>query len=121
MAGRPGRSGGHNRLPVELHLARGTFRPDRHILPRPMAPISEADRRRTLRGLPSLSRRIAVDLLARFEGWDASALETLRAYAMSCHRLDALHQGAAGGSPELSREIRANLALLAALGLETKR
>ena len=30
MAGRPGRSGGHNRLPVEVHLLRGTFNATRH-------------------------------------------------------------------------------------------
>src|SRR5688572_21227845 len=30
MAGRPGRSGGHNQIPVEAHLVRGTFNPTRH-------------------------------------------------------------------------------------------
>lgn len=30
MAGKPGRSGGRNRVPVEEHLLRGTFRPARH-------------------------------------------------------------------------------------------
>jgi hypothetical protein len=30
MAGKPGRSGGHNRLSVEQHLLRGTFNPTRH-------------------------------------------------------------------------------------------
>ena len=30
MAGRPGRSGGHNKLSLEAHLLRGTFNPTRH-------------------------------------------------------------------------------------------
>jgi len=30
MPGVKGRSGGHNKIPVALHLARGTFRPARH-------------------------------------------------------------------------------------------
>ena len=30
MAGTKSRSGGRNRLPVDLHLARGTYRADRH-------------------------------------------------------------------------------------------
>jgi hypothetical protein len=30
MAGRPGRSGGHNRLDPATHLLRGTFNPTRH-------------------------------------------------------------------------------------------
>lgn len=30
MAGRPGRSGGANRIPVADHLTRGTYRRDRH-------------------------------------------------------------------------------------------
>ncbi len=30
MAGRPGRSGGHNRLSAEEHALRGTWRRDRH-------------------------------------------------------------------------------------------
>src|SRR5262245_11462489 len=30
MAGQPGRSGGHNRIPIAEHLRRGTFRVGRH-------------------------------------------------------------------------------------------
>ena len=30
MSGRPGRSGGHNRLSLETHVLRGTFNPTRH-------------------------------------------------------------------------------------------
>ena len=30
MAGRPGRSGGHNRLSLATHVIRGTFNPTRH-------------------------------------------------------------------------------------------
>ena len=38
MAGRPGRSGGHNRLSVEAHLLRGTFNPSRHARPASTGP-----------------------------------------------------------------------------------
>src|SRR5262245_57678848 len=31
MSGKPGRSGGHNRISIEEHLRRGTFRPVRHL------------------------------------------------------------------------------------------
>ena len=40
MAGKPGRSGGWNRLPVEQHVFRGTYRRDRHG-PKP-GPLSAA-------------------------------------------------------------------------------
>jgi hypothetical protein len=40
MAGRPGRFGGHNRLPVDAHILRGTFNATRHgKLPAPSGPV----------------------------------------------------------------------------------
>ena len=38
MPGRPGRSGGSNRLPLEAHLARGTFRATEHAHRMPAGP-----------------------------------------------------------------------------------
>jgi hypothetical protein len=121
MAGVPGRSGGHNRLPVEAHILRGTFRPDRHgaRLQQPSAPISAADRQRTLRGLSSTARRLATALLDNYDNWDAASLETLRQYVLSCDRLRALEQ--ASVTSMLYRELRANLGLLKALNLEAER
>jgi len=118
MSGVAGRSGGHNRLSVEQHVFRGTFVPSRHgRRPEPTTgPVSAADRRRTLKGLSPAARRLAAALLETFEGWDVAALQTLRSYALSCDRLAALE--AAGASSALYREVRANLALLAALHLE---
>lgn len=36
MAGRPGRSGGHNRISLEAHVLRGTFNPTRHAPETPL-------------------------------------------------------------------------------------
>ena len=81
MAGVPGRSGGHNRKSVAEHIEAGTYRRDRHgVSTAPAAPVSETDRRRTLQGLTPVARRLAVQLLEAFTGWDASSLQTLRAY-----------------------------------------
>ena len=38
MAGRPGRSGGHNRISLEAHVLRGTFNPTRHPARIPTGP-----------------------------------------------------------------------------------
>lgn len=38
MAGRPGRSGGSNRIPLEAHLVRGTFRATEHAHRMPVGP-----------------------------------------------------------------------------------
>jgi hypothetical protein len=126
MSGVAGRSGGHNKLPAEAHLLRGTFRPDRHAgAPSTEADrVSDAERRRALRGLSTTGRRQVTALLAEFEGWDSSSLSTLRAYALSCERLEQL-QAAVRRRKEvksmLYKEIRANLQLLKALALESAR
>lgn len=122
MAGVPGRSGGWNRLSADEHVIRGTFRRDRHaaIDDRPAAPTSAADRRRTLQGLNPEARRMAAALVDTYEGWDAAALTTLRAYALSCERLAVLQAAAGEDTRALHREIRSNLALLRALNLEAR-
>ncbi len=116
-------SGGANRLPVDLHLQRGTFRPDRHVVEdRPIVSTppaeraSGAPRRRTLAGLSGVARRIAVGLLDTYGQWDEASLRTLRSYAKSSQRLEEFE--AAGNAAEVRREARINLALLKALGLE---
>lgn len=123
MAGVPGRSGGQNRLSVEEHERRGTLRPARHLkpVPPPAAPVGAADRRRTLRGLSPTARRIASQLLAAFDGWDVSTLETLRAYALSCDRLEAMQTATTAPGTALYRELRINLQLQRALNLEQER
>jgi len=121
MAGVAGKSGGHNRLSLEAHVARGTFRADRHahLMPAaPVAPVPQADRRRVLEGLSAGPRRIAVSLLDAYGPWDAAHLETLRAYVLSCARLERLQREPGDDTRTLHRETRANLALLKALELE---
>jgi hypothetical protein len=87
MAGTPRRSGGSNRLNVEQHLSRSTFRPERHGVPSAgeTGPVSEKDRRPPLRGLPVGARRVAVRLLRNTRGGTPS-LEALRAYSLGCVR-----------------------------------
>ena len=87
----------------------------------PLVPVSEADRRRTLQGLSPGARRLAVQLLDGFTGWDASSLQTLRAYVLSCERLEALQSTSTTDSNDLAREVRVNLGLLRALNLEAGR
>ena len=122
MSGTRGHSGGHNKKSVEEHILNGTFRRDRHgASTAPAAPVSETDRRRTLEGLSPVARRLAVQLLEAFTGWDASCLHTLRAYVLSCERLEALQSTSTTDSQDLAREVRVNLGLLRALNLEAGR
>jgi hypothetical protein len=87
--------------------------------PAPAVGLSLAERRRVLKGLSGEAKRVAAEMVAGFDGWNEPALQTLRAYALSCARLETLQHG--GPSKELFSEIRANLALLKALDLETDR
>jgi hypothetical protein len=121
MAGVPGRSGGHNRKSVEHHVLLGTFRKDRHAgRVADVLPVSPTDRRRTLQGLTPGARRLAGQMLEQFAGWDASALVTLRAYALSCERLEALQSDGDTDGRDLAREVRMNLGLLRGLNLEVR-
>lgn len=122
MSGTKGHSGGANRLSIAEHLERGTLRPHRHLqpIPAPLPPLSVADRRRTLKGLPPTAHRIARGLLDTFDGWQIASLETLRAYSLSCARLELLQDTPTPGA-EIYRELRANLSLLTALNLEATR
>lgn len=123
MAGMPGRSGGHNRVSIEEHIRRGTFRPARHggRVDPPEIPVSEADRRRTLAGLSPEARRTASELLAAYSGWDAAGLATLRSYVLSLERLRRLEADPGDDAAALHREMRTTLNLLKALNLEAVR
>jgi hypothetical protein len=121
MAGVPGKSGGSNRLSLEAHQARGTFRKDRHAhltTASPLPPVAAADRRRVLEGLAAGPRRIAAALMGSHGPWDAASLETLRAYVLSCARLERLQREPGDDTRALHRETRCNLALLKSLELE---
>jgi hypothetical protein len=124
MSGTPGH-GGSNRLSLEAHRLRGTYKPSRHegrTDPEPAA-VSPAARRRTVDGLGPEAHRLVGALLRSYSGWDAATLTTLRSFALSCDRLRQLEQAhtPASDSRELYREIRANVMLLKMLNLEVAR
>jgi hypothetical protein len=109
-------SGGHNRLQAEVHriyraasrrvaTASGTIPPP--------APLSAADRRRTLADLAPEGRCIAAGLLDAYDGCDAASLTMLRLFAESAARLMAL-----ADDVERRREMRTYLALLKSLELD---
>lgn len=104
-----------NKLSVAEHLARGTFRRDRHaaVAPAPAVPLSVADRRRTLSGLGPEARRLASGVLDAFSDWHPAALTTLRLWAQSAERLAVM-----ADDDERRKETRTYLALLAALELD---
>lgn len=112
-------SGGHNAIPIREHLARGTFRADRHggKTDPQSVPVCAEDRARTLHGLSGDAWRVADELMTTFDDWHPAALEVLRSYALSCARLRDLQANGAD-AVEVHREARCNLSLLAALELD---
>jgi hypothetical protein len=120
MSGTPGHSGGANRKTADEHRWDATYRPDRaggYAAPSVATPVSAADRRRTLHGLPAEARRLALRLLTGFTGWDAAGLVTLRSYALAVDRLRQLEADAAADFREVRAETRRVLALLKMLNL----
>lgn len=115
-------SGGANRLPVQTHIQKGSYRADRHgprpVGPRPVEAVTASDRRRVLKGLGPVARGIAMRLLADLDGWNGSSLATLRSYALSCERLTALEAAGDADTRALHRELRVNVVLRKTLGLE---
>ena len=112
-------SGGHNAVSIAEHLARGSYRANRHSEraareSAEVVPVAAAERRRVLTGLPAEGRRVAAGLLDAYDGWDTASLATLRQYAISCARLAELTDDDA----ERRQEVRTNLALLKALELD---
>lgn len=99
--------GGHNKVSISEHLRKKTYRPSRHrrLMPSNTATqrhdingdpiderlcVSDAQRRRTLAGLPAGARRIAEDALDTYWDWPAEARSMLRSYALSMHRITVL-------------------------------
>jgi hypothetical protein len=113
VSGKPGRSGGRNRLTPSERLLRGTWRRSRHG--DPAAARAELERgglfstsgqvlqaasafglpvpaevpREVLAGLGDCGRSLAVDLFGRYDGWTAAKLIVLRELAATA---DALQQ-----------------------------
>jgi hypothetical protein len=105
---------------LEDHVLRGTFRPDRHAGQTPPSPlpVSDADRRFALQGLPRVARKIASRLLEQYTDWNMANLDHLRNFALSCARLRTLQAADPAPSPELARELRNNERLYKLLNLE---
>ena len=115
MAGQRNRSGGANALSIEEHKARGSFRADRHDHLKPAPSRREAsltDRRRVFEGFPPPARRLAAQWFERYQGWTPALVELLRAYVLSCARLEALQRTPNDDTRALHKEVRTNLALL---------
>lgn len=123
MTGVARRSGAWNRKSLAEHKLAGTFRPDKHghllAQDRPPAPVSLAARRRVLKGLPLHAGRVARALLEAYDGWNIVQLESLRAYALSCDRLEQLQTDPGADPVAVHREARINLQLLEVLDLAT--
>src|SRR5262245_52346345 len=115
---------GRPRLPVELHVLRGTYRKDRHGLLPPLVATSTAPVLTTdavpadvVAGLSAPAQLLIGDVVAKFGPWDAASFAVLRAYARSTERLEVL-QTSGRCTPELAREVRINVLLFNALNLE---
>jgi hypothetical protein len=118
MAGRPGRSGGHNKLSPQEHLLRGTWNTTRHG-PRPaMVAVAPAPRPdpvppALIEGLRGRGLAFATNCWARYHGWSPSSLELVRE---ACLIMDAL-EGLRGEKGERPAQ-RTLLQILNALRLE---
>jgi hypothetical protein len=118
MAGRPGRSGGHNRLSVEEHLLRGTYNATRHG-PRPSAvvpavmPRAEPVPAALTEGLHGRGLAFVEDCWATYDGWTAASCVLLREAGHLIEQLEQLR-----GKPGERTAQRLLLGTLAALNLE---
>jgi hypothetical protein len=118
MAGRKGRSGGHNRLSAEEHLLRGTFNVTRHG-PRPAAlatavmPRAEPVPADVSEGLSGRGLTFVRECWSTYSGWTASSRVLLREAGQLVDQLDTLR----GQRGERAAQ-RLLLATLAALRLE---
>jgi hypothetical protein len=118
MAGRPGRSGGHNRLSVEQHILRGTFNPTRHgsrpsaltagPVPR-TAPVPPA----LVTGLVGRGAAFVGECWAAYDGWSPASLTLLHEAGRLLDQLETVR-----GMPAERSAQRLLLATLAALRLE---
>jgi hypothetical protein len=84
MAGKPGRSGGHNRVAIAEHRVRGTYRPSRHdrrtdpqpALPVPLSPAVVP--LALVEGLGAAGRTFAEDVFRSYDGWATHERALLR-------------------------------------------
>lgn len=117
MAGRPGRSGGHNKISVEEHLLRGTFNASRHA--RPAALVTAAIPRRdpppeaVTTGLSGRGFAFVNECWQTYTGWTPASLALLREAGSLLEQLESLR----GQRGERAAQ-RLFLATLAALRLE---
>lgn len=116
MAGRKGRSGGHNRLSVEEHLLRGTFNPTRHgsrapaLIPAPNPNGIPPD---LLDGITGRGAGFVEECWATHRGWTVPRSLLLREAGLLIDQLEA-----ARGKPKEEPAVRrALLSVLAALEL----
>ena len=107
MSGRPGRSGGHNRLSLEAHVLRGTFNPTRHQHLIPTGPVWEPAPA-LLKGLGATGRAF-VDRMRAVYALSALEGEIALEGAHAADRLAALRRQKAGTVAE--RTARAKLEL----------
>jgi hypothetical protein len=101
-------SGGHNRVSVEDHLLRANFHPHRHGGPSaaPPVPVSAADRRFALQGLPPVARRLANRLINQHSDATALDLEHVQNFVLCAARVREMQATETGSSPALARELR---------------
>jgi hypothetical protein len=128
VAGKPG-CGGQNRLSLAVHLARNTFQPSRHghlvdqiARPTSASPsaVSSAQKRAALCGLDGVAAVWRIHY-SQATGWGWSRdSNTLRSYALSCARLEALQAAADADVRKVHREIRIATLLLRSLDLEPR-
>ncbi len=119
MGGRPGRSGGHNRLSVKTHLLKGTYNATRHgPKPSPLVPVAapgslDALPAEVLDGLQARGAAFVRDTFAKYAGWSPPSLALLREAGFALDHLDTLR-----GTPKQFAGQRTFLALVTALNLK---
>lgn len=118
MAGRPGRSGGHNRMSAAEHRLRGTFNRTRHgrqppaltVLPMPAHDPVPPD---LIEGLEGRGRTFIEECWRTYRGWTPATVALLREAGQLIERVEGL-RGQRGEQPAQ----RLLLAVLSALNLE---
>ena len=119
MAGRPGRSGGHNRMSVDEHIRRGTFNATRHghrttlqfrpkLLPARQVPAA------LIEGLSGPGLDFVDCCWRNYEGWSSSGIVLLREAGFLLTQLEALR-----GKPGERAAQRVLLSTLAALDIRS--
>jgi hypothetical protein len=95
VAGRPGRSGGHNRISIEEHIRRGTFNPTRHgkraaraaavtvTAPFPVPPA-------LVEGLTGRGRAFVDECWVTYGGWTPATSVLLREAGLLIDELETL-------------------------------